>query len=459
MSNSAADSAPGDQAPIRRIHERPKKFFEEWLDFPAHIHQVAFKMPDPPMDRPRSRNEFLQILKGLKVSDEYIVVSEKFGYGARIEENGDRLVIVWEAHTEYFNYHVWHIPDDKNVPLEFGDIAVPGFQFPLTPSGIRISALDIIVSAQKKCSPDLLRGMLPGPNVYGSRVYGEDIAVVTSFTPDEHLRERYLVYSASPQPLLDHLGQIVDAIVTTENYYHLLLLPYPEFSKAVDQIHRIEQHLLKQRAALTEELGESDSKKLQDWVNILTKDFMEVSRFAEAERFQLSAAAPYNAIVHGTLDSLQETPLPPFFPLSDYVRGGISGVSDGYQQLIRRIEAVEADFHGIISVIRTKVSLMQQDQNLILADQNLSLLKNVDKTTKSQVMLQHTVEGLSVIVIAYYLSGLASYIFKAMEKLGWIGDSIMAMGIFVPSSLLVSIFLVFFGRKVIFKWLGEEKEK
>ncbi|HEY5648724.1 MAG TPA: DUF3422 family protein, partial [Nitrospiria bacterium] len=452
------DAKQGDQAPIRRLHERPKKFLEEWLDFPAHIHQVAFKMADPPKERPRSQEEFLRILKGLNVPDENIAVSEKFGYGARIEENGDRLVIVWEAHTEYFNYHVWHIPDDKNVPLEFGDLAVPGFRFPLTPTGTRISALDIIISAQKKCSPEMLREMLPGPNVYGNRVYGEDIAVVTSFTPDEHLRERYLVYSARPEPLLDHLGQVVDAIVTIENYYHLLLLPQPEFAKAVDQIHRIEQHLLTQRAALTEELGGADSKKLQEWVNILTKDFMEVSRFAEAERFELSAAVPYNAIVHATVRSIQEKPLPPFFPLSDYVLSGISGVSDGYQQLIRRIEGVESDFHGIISVIRTKVSLMQQDQNLILADQNLSLLSNVDKTTKSQVMLQHTVEGLSVIVIAYYLSGLGSYVFKAMEKMGWLANADLATGIFVPVSILVSFIMVVFGRKAIFKWLGDREK-
>lgn len=453
------DGKPGDQAPVLGLHERSKKYLEEWLDFPAHIHQVAFKMSDPPEERPRSRVEFLQILEGLKFPEENIVVSEKFGYGARIEENGDRLVIVWEAHTEYFNYHVWHIPDDKNVPLEFGDIAIKDFKFPLTPSGMRITALDIIVSAQKKCSPDLLREMLPGPNVYGSRVFGEDLAIVTSFTPDENLRERYLIYSAQPKTLLNHLGQVVDAVVTIENYYHLLLLPFSEFSKAVDQIHRIEQHLLKQRVTLTDQLEESDSKKLQDWVHILTKDFMEVSRFAEAERFELSAAVPYNAIIQGTLRSLQEKPLASFFPLSDYVQAGISGVSDGYQQLIRRIEAVEGDFQGIISVIRTKVNLMQQDQNLVLADQNLKLLSSMDKTTKSQVMLQHTVEGLSVIVIAYYLSGLASYVFKAMENLGWMANADLATGIFVPISLLGSFSLVIFGRKVIFKPKGDKKKK
>ncbi len=186
-------------------------------------------------------------------------------------------------------------------------------------------------------------------------------------------------------------------------------------------------------------------------MNQLTQDFLEVSRFAEAMRFQLSASVPYNAIVHATVRGFQEKALSPFLPLSDYVLGGISGVADGYQQLIKRIEAIETDFQSMISVIRTRVNLMQQEQNLVIEDQNLRLLTSMDKTTKSQAILQHTVEGLSVIVIAYYLSGLASHVFAAMENTGWIQNASAATGLFVPVSLAISFALIFFGRRLIYK--------
>jgi uncharacterized membrane-anchored protein len=94
---------------------------------------------------------------------------------------------------------------------------------------------------------------------------------------------------------------------------------------------------------------------------------------------------------------------------------------------------------------------MQQEQNLVLEDQNLKLLSNVDKTTKSQAVLQQTVEGLSVIVIAYYLSGLANHVFKAMEGMGWIASATIATGLFVPISIGFSIALIYFGRKFIYK--------
>ncbi len=441
----------GKPEPLLRVHERPKKYLEEWLDVPAHIHHVAHRMADPPSERPRSREEFQHVLAYFEVPEAYAFVSEKFGYGARIEPNGDRLILVWEAHTEYYSYQVWHIPDDKTLPLEFGPISSPKYQFPLCPLGGRVNALDIIVSPETHVSSGFLRALMPGPHVYGSRVFGEDISVVTSFTPDEHLRERYFVFSASPDALLRHVAKVVDGIVTAENYYHLILLPFPEFSKAVDQTHKFEQRHLNHRALITAQLGTSTSKTLQDWLAQLTQDFMEVSRFAEAMRYQLSASVPYDAIIKATIRGLQESPLAPFLPLSDYVVGATSGVVDGYQQLIRRIDAMEKDFESIISVIRARVDLMLQDQNLTLQDQNFKMLSSVDKTTKSQAILQHTVEGLSVIVIAYYLSSLASYVFEGLHELGWLPNASLATGVFAVASLGISFGLIMVGRKIINK--------
>jgi uncharacterized membrane-anchored protein len=175
-------------------------------------------------------------------------------------------------------------------------------------------------------------------------------------------------------------------------------------------------------------------------------------------RYRLSASVPYNTIVHATVRGFQERPLPPFLPLSDYILGGISGIADGYQQLMKRIEAIESDFQSTISVIRTRVNLIQQEQTLVLEDQNLRLLARVDKTTKSQAMLQHTVEGLSVIVIAYYLSGLAGYLFKALEEFGWIKNAVALSGLFVPVSLVLSLMLMLVGRRMIRKRMSSDED-
>ncbi len=401
-------------------------------------------MSDPPAQRPQSRVEFQHLLQCLEVPDSDSDVSEKFGYGVLHAVSGDRLILVWEAHTEYYSYRVWHIPHEPTAPLDFGPLTFPEFQFPFCPLGTRVNALDILIRPVSIPPTAELRARIPGRHLYASRIFGKEISVATSFTPDALARERYLTSSTSPEALLQQLAQLVDTFANLENYYHLILLPFPEFSLAVDQIHDFEQRHLKQRQLITTQLNKATSETLLDWVTVLTEDFMNVSRLAEAMRYKLSAAAPYDAIVRANLQTLQERPLAPFRPLSSYVLSRISGVAGGYHQFLRRIDALQSDFEATIAVIRTRVDFLLQDQNV-------NLLTSVDKTTKSQAILQHTVEGLSVIVISYYLSGLANYIFKAIQGLGWIGDADFATALFVPVSIVISVTSIMVGRKVINK--------
>lgn len=160
-------------------------------------------------------------------------------------------------------------------------------------------------------------------------------------------------------------------------------------------------------------------------------------------------SVPYDKIVHRTLASLDERILPQYRPLSDYVLSGITGVAEGYQQLLKRIDTLRSGFEGIISIIRARVDLMLQSQNL-------ALLASVDKTTKSQAILQHTVEGLSVIVIAYYLSGLIGYIFKGFQEMGWLLNANIAAALFVPIGIGLAFAITNFSRKHLHKKLSVE---
>ena len=92
----------------------------------------------------------------------------------------------------------------------------------------------------------------------------------------------------------------------------------------------------------------------------------------------------------------------------------------------------------------------------MLQSQNLTLLASVDKTTKSQAILQYTVEGLSVIVIAYYLSGLMGYIFKGLQEIGWLRSADMASALFVPVSIGIALGITILGRTLLRKKFSGE---
>ena len=103
MSNPKT-TKPATSDLIRKIHERPQMPLVEWLGAPAHVHYKAFRMVDPPAQRPASRDEFKSLLEAFKVSEDMKAIHETFGYGVKVEAIGDRLILIWEAHTEYYSY-------------------------------------------------------------------------------------------------------------------------------------------------------------------------------------------------------------------------------------------------------------------------------------------------------------------------------------------------------------------
>jgi len=226
----------------------------------------------------------------------------------------------------------------------------------------------------------------------------------------------------------------------------------PLFSAAIDQVYTFEQVHLKQREIITGHIAHADSQTLQRWLNSLTQDLLKTNRIAGKLHFELSASVPYDKILHATLGSLAEQPLESYRPVSDFVLSGITGVAEGYQQLLKRIDTLRSGFEGIIAIIRTRI-------DLILEAQNLTLLRSVDKTTKSQVILQHTVEGLSVIVIAYYVAGLAGYIFKGLYEMGWLKNANIASALFVPVAIGLAFLITMVSKKYLQKKLAGEHSR
>ena len=440
---------PDAGALIRKLHERPQMPLVGWLQAPAHIHYKAFRMTDPPVQRPASRDEFRSLLKVFKVPADAMVIHDGFGYGVKTAAAGDRLIVIWQAHTEYYSYQIWHIPSDHAGGVTFGPMTFPDYRFLVTPLGAEVCRLDILLMIEPLPASEALRPQLPGPVLYGSRILDEETALVTSFTPDEHGRERYWVSVGSGRSSRSHLKDIVDAIVRIETYYHLLLMQKPLFTAAIDQAYKFEQVHLKQQEIITGHIGHADSLSLQRWLNGLTQDLLKTTRLSSKLHFELSASVPYDKIVHRTLAALDERPLPLYRPMSDYILSGVTGVAEGYQQLLKRIDTLRSGFEGIISIIRARVDLMLQSQNL-------TLLVSVDKTTKSQAILQHTVEGLSVIVIAYYLSGLMGYIFKGLQEMGWLRNAHIASALFVPLAIGLAFLITNFSRKHLHRKLSGE---
>jgi len=120
---------------IRKLHEQPQMLWAEHLQTPAHVHYKAVRMSDPPQQRPVSRDEFKSLLDEFKVPDDAIIIHDTFGAGVKKAANGDQLIMIWQAHTEYYSYQTWHIPSDHAGEVTFGPMTFPEYRFPITPMG------------------------------------------------------------------------------------------------------------------------------------------------------------------------------------------------------------------------------------------------------------------------------------------------------------------------------------
>lgn len=77
----------------------------------------------------------------------------------------------------------------------------------------------------------------------------------------------------------------------------------------------------------------------------------------------------------------------------------------------------------------------------------------MDRTTKIQVRLQHMVESLSIVVQAYYLTGLGNYLFKALEHHGWLADANTATALFIPAAIGLAFFLTWQAKRLLTRHL------
>jgi len=88
-------------------------------------------------------------------------------------------------------------------------------------------------------------------------------------------------------------------------------------------------------------------------------------------------------------------------------------------------------------------NLLRTRVDVELEGQNRDVLRSMNERTRLQLMLQATVEGLSVAAISYYVVGLFGYLVKGLHDADVIRvDPALVTGAFVPAALLLVWWIV-----------------
>ena len=217
-------------------------------------------------------------------------------------------------------------------------------------------------------------------------------------------------------------GRLVQRLLEIETYRMMALLALPVAREVGIEVSQAENALMR----LTEQMADSD--KLQNehvLLEQLTSLASGVERLAASSSYRFSAARAYYLLVQRRITELREQRLQGHAPIQEFMERRLAPAMRTCESVNERMTQLSDRISRAANLLRTRV-------DVALEQQNRDLLESMDHRAKLQLRLQETVEGLSVVVLSYYLVGLIGYCLKALKASGVALNPELLTGVSVP---------------------------
>ncbi len=412
-----------------------------WLKVPARVHAIGYLRSNHDIEDIKKR--FLSLASTFGLNPEDVIFTDTNAFARADKQN---LILTLDIQNNHYTFQAWTRPKCQD-DFTFGRLpdCPQDFHFD---TAEKLTELDILLSDHDLS--EKVPQLLPGIDTLGSYILGNDIKVFTNFQPDEHGRERYLIFPTTGNIKSEQSEVIIDNIIKLENNFHLLSLPRMKYNDALNRLRKIEDNGTKNLEVINKTLPDAATNILKTWLNQLTADFAELAKLAEESNRQFADTSTYKAAIHEVFSDFLEEPIENYAPLSTPVLRSTDKISSDHMNLLNRIDRSGKQKTSIISIIRTKIDLLQREQSF-------ALQYSMNETSKAQMAMQQSVEGLYVFIVAFYLTELARIIFEALESRGIIhySPNILA-AYFIPVALLAGLLLS--GKiKHWWKWIKNKR--
>lgn len=325
----------------------------------------------------------------------------------------DGLSVKWELHGEFYTFTVstpgaaaqaFNAPAAARLPA--------GFLASLP--GERLVALNIAI-LKGKARPDLAR-LFGHDDLAGSRVTGGSATVFMDFRIGTDGFSRALLHDHSLGPA--RLSRLVRRIVEIETYRMMALLSFPVARQLQSPLTRLEKRLTALVSA--ERKGEEQALLAE-----LQSAHREIEEISNASNFRFAAARAYSALVKKRISELREERIEGLQRIETFLERRFAPAMSTCEAAERRLNALAGRFERAGNLLRTRV-------DIALEAQNQSLLASMEASSRRQLRLQQTVEGLSVVAISYYGLNILSKVLEGAEALHWLPDPRIAEAIAAP---------------------------
>lgn len=264
-----------------------------------------------------------------------------------------------------------------------------------------------------------------------AEAYGGAGLALTDFRQDGDGFTRILVRDRSLNA--QQAGALIQRLIEIETYRTLAMLGLPVAQGIASDVRRIERDLAAITAEIRSTTGLSANRGLLERLSGLTAD-LEAEAAEVSYRF--GATQAYDRIVEDLLAALHEHHVPGYGTWTNF----LARRSD---PAMRTVASIQERMNDLSRKLTRAAQLLRTRVDVDLEQQNRDLLESMNQRARRQLLLQQTVEGLSVAAVSYYVVGLCGYVLKAAKEAHLLPiDPGLATGLVVPVVLLGVFLLV-----------------
>ena len=322
----------------------------------------------------------------------------------------------WERHTEFTTYS-WDMACQGKPAWSTAPVMLPQGA-PRLP-GPRLVAAELLLvpgSGEIWKDSDTVAWGFDATSLCVADAEHGAATIATDFRawPDGLTRILIVDHSLNPQ----NAGALVQRLIEIETYRVFALIALPTVREAGPQLAKMEEGLVDLLAASAASTGD-DHRALLDRLNDLATG---LERQLAATSYRISASRAYEEILGDRLAAIGEAPHEGQRPWSTFLHRRVGPALRTCASLGDRQEKLSQRLVRAAALLRTRV-------DIALEDQNNAVLRAMNRRSELQLRLQHTVEGLSIAAVSYYIVGLVSYLAKGGE----------ALGLAIPPALIVAV--------------------
>lgn len=320
----------------------------------------------------------------------------------------------WERHGEFSTYRF-----DALLPASGALPEHPfGSAFPVP--GRVISAVRLDVRRHNAASDRLVEAFDPA-SLCRSTVDGGKAEIITDFRQDGDGLTRMLILDKGLSPA--RIGALSQRLIEIETYRTLALVGFPDAQALSAPTRALEDDL----AVLTARMR-SPSRDNEALLADITALSARIEAQSSAHMFRFAASRAYYDIVEQRLAAINEGRITGIGSWGGFLRRRVAPA-------MRTIASLEARQETLSRKLARASTLLRSWVEVDLQRQNGELLAAMNRRATQQLRLQQTVEGLSVAAVSYYVVGLASYVFKLVEKETGLSSTLLTAAV-VPFALL-----------------------